>query len=376
MEPEIKTGPILTHNIKTIHIAGDVSATNTLMAVYSQKTSRQISTIFKAIYPGQEITDFPNQVITDILQRTQLKPENIETMVLAAAGPIISNTCQMTNAPFFLNAQSMGINTVLINDFRGIAFGVSQSPDKINTMPLEHICGKPGKAKPKGRILIAGPGTGYGVTRLGFNTEMEKYVPEDSEGGHKFLSVDYRQPQLVRLANYLSDQYFDGKLIHDEAILSGKGIIRVANFFIKDSNKEDSLEVKTLRQLETIEQQGAYIAQRAKENPQSVFGITMDTIWKTLGRSLRSNAIHELATGGVYIAGGSTRKDILTQKNTKDTHVEYTIMNEFDNGPTHEAIIRKMPVKVIMEKEIGLQGASYVALNPDLFQYELKRATS
>ncbi|MBT4165757.1 hypothetical protein HOE04_01830 [archaeon] len=359
------------------YIAGDVSATNILIGVYSE-TNENLDCIFKANYNGQRTKDFNTEVLEDILRETKLK--NINAMVLSPAGPINQDgsECIMTNSDFSVNAKTTKIPTALINDYKAIAYSIAEfkrGKMNLNVLELLHTNNKLEEAIPKAPIAIQGPGTGLGTTRLHYDRDKKLYFPFDSEGGHKFLPINPSDEKEIMISKYLSKKY-KSDVPHLEAVLSGRGVEDIfnclyTNRFLK-SEETNPAEVAEYKKALTETIPTAYIAKKAKEVPGSIYGETMDFVWKSLGRAFHDLALHEGAKGGIYGTGGVLMKNIETKigSGELDKRIARVIMNEFDNGPTQREWVNKVPVYAVIDNEIGLKGALACLTTPEYNQRE------
>ena len=382
----VEMNEITSNRVKTV-IAGDISATNALLGVYSIHPDNSKLTMVEALYDGQRIGflgESPlDYVIAHLLSLIGLQKSDINAMVLAPAGPIDydSNTCTLPNAGYTIDANSTGINTVFINDFKAIAYAVANFK---NVEDIEHICLKHsecgyGENVEDGNIGIHGAGTGFGTARLVYKPSSGLYIPFDSEGGHKFLTADVSDDLDVGITKHLSG-FCGGKPPILETALSGKGIMRIFEYF------RNVLPYDVAEQYEAAEDKAEYVATMAKHTSLDrhslrgrIFGITMDYFWKHYGMALHDLAVHENARGGIWVAGGIIRKNIrasvdeqMPDYHEPDGNIAKKIMDAFESGPTHSEWVNKIPVNVIMDKRIGLKGAIEVAFTPEYFSRERK----
>lgn len=348
-------------------VAMDVSATNILGGVY-EFTHDGPREVARADYNGQDIVNFNTQVLDDLLKKAKLGRGDISRMVLAPAGPVEEGKrCQLTNAAFHLDADSTEIPTVLVNDFAAIAHAVAEYGTELKHVRLPHPLNdnSMGEVVEKAPMGIIGPGTGLGIARLFYNPGREGYVPISSEGGHcsvPFCFGDFMGNDVVRR---ISNDFFDCQPFHLEGILSGDGISRIyqALAAIGRSSPEPEFNV--------AEDQGKYVADRAKTDS-GLHLQAMNLFWTYLGVALRNVVVHEEARGGVWIAGGITRKNIMTGGEV-DSNVARHIMTAFDRGSSHNDWLRNIPVHVIMDEEVGLKGALAVACNGIAFEDYLRQ---
>ncbi len=360
-------------------IAGDVSATNILMTVYHGNTDHY-SDVFSHNYPGQEVTDFNKRVLEDLLSRAGCNRSQITRMVLAPAGKImLDGTCEMTNAPFSLDAKTTGIETLLINDFAAKAYAVSRAmffhdfdlrKKELNHVRLRHTDGSYGQENKQSRIVVHGPGTGHGTCTLVFDEKSGLYLPLDSEGGHKYAPVDVDDSLDIEIVRYIKNRYLGTKKPHLEALSCGKGIERIFEYLFFKAVQLSQLPSKDqIVAYNKSSDKAEYIAEQAKLYPDSIFNQSMSYLWKHTGMAVHDNIVQENSTSGVFLTGGVIRKNIMLASQV-DPRVEYPIMSEVENGPTHQEWVNKVPVNVVLEKNDGLNGARAVAFNEKLYEKE------
>ena len=130
-----------------------------------------------------------------------------------------------------------------------------------------------------------------------------------------------------------------------------------------------------MAQYEKATDKAAFIAEHAILAPRSLCGLAMSFIWRHYGKALHDIAVGDTATGGVYIAGGSIRKNLPLTADPSQANplIEGLIMQEFDGGPTHCSWVNRIPVYAITDAKIGFRGALSVATNPDYFAAERNR---
>jgi len=112
-----------------------------------------------------------------------------------------------------------------------------------------------------------------------------------------------------------------------------------------------------------------FIAKNAKLDSDLIYAETMNVLWKHLGMALHDIAVHEVARGGVWIAGGIARKNILDEQKVIDWNIENIIMTNFDSTPSHREWLMKIPVYVLTDN-VGRQGALAVATTEEYWKRE------
>ena len=375
---KIDLGQILEQNEMPSHsdlfcIAGDVSATNILIELFAVK-NKQSHTVLKVKYDGKKVTHFNNQVLNHLLRKAKVKATSIDRMVLSPAGPIVDGACKVTNANYSINAREIIIPTALINDFAAIAYAVADvhnrnKPSDLEVLSLKHLNGQEGQAKFQANIGILGAGTGLGTSRIHFRRNMGAqfndgkglYVPVSSEGGHRYLPIKPGDGLENEIAAYLAVK-LGVDIPHLEAVLSGQGVVDVYEFSCGTRMRTPNYDGAT-----TVNDKVGVIARNAKKGDPKA-KLTMDFFWDIYSRAAHDVIVHENAWGGLYVAGGSIRKDIL-DNGVVDENIRQRFMYSIDNSPSHKELVGDTPINIVRDKEIGLKGTKYFA-SSDFFEHE------
>jgi glucokinase len=345
---------------KKVHIAGDVSATNLLMDVFDAESGE---TYVKIMYSGQDINDF-GEVIESLQTIGGYIADSIENIVLCPAGPLNPDgTVQMTNAPFIIDAKVLPGTVAIINDYAAKGYAVAEYglKGKLDSVALLHLDGTEGERVDQAKIAILGAGTGLGCGRLHWDEQAGLYLPPDSEGGHTFAAVDVDDEFEVSVMRELKGRY-DGNMVHYEGICSGNHLPIVFDA-VMAATGEKPTDIETYNSFTKVREKIKHMAQKAKEEPDSLYARTMNFMWKMYGRALRNKAVHENARGGLWLGGGMVRKDIY-RGGQKDKNIERLIMTQFDRGPSHSEWVNKIPLRAIIDPEDGLKGSKVVAVTP------------
>ena len=206
----------------------DVGGTNIRYAVYDSD-SPDINDVHK--------TKFETKVFEEILKKI-IDVNNVDQLVISAAGPKIENTISMTNKNFILNSDVLRKKfnlkkCYLLNDWEAIAHSFDYVSRNIKFI-------KNGK-KFNNQTLFLGPGTGLGAALLIDNRIVVSTEIGNTGNTTQFLkkNFNFEIPENITL----------------EEILSGTGISNLYTFktgmrltaeeiFIKYlENEQDSLEV-------------------------------------------------------------------------------------------------------------------------------------
>lgn len=241
---------------------------------------------------------------------------------LAVAGPVADDgrSAKITNLPWTIDCAALegrfGLGRLaLINDFAGVALGVATlQPDQLVTLQAGEPCAD-------GVKLVLGAGTGLGMAIL----RGKDILP--SEGGHVgFAPQDAMQ---ARVWQALAQEH--GR-VTAERVISGPGLAAIH------------------RVLAGVTIEPVDIAERALAGDAAARR-TVDLFFNAYGAFAGDMAMAVLARGGVYLAGGVTQK-LLPLLETSG------FLAAFNAKAEHADLVRRMPVRVVVDPEIGLRGAA------------------
>ena len=181
----------------------DIGGTNIRYAVYDND-SPDINDVHK--------TKFEIDVFDEMLKKI-IDANNVDQLVISAAGPKIENTISMTNKNFILNSDVLRNKfnlkkCYLLNDWEAIAYSYDYVFDNIKFI-------KKGK-KFNNQILFLGPGTGLGAALLIDNKIVVSTEIGNTGNTTQFLrtNFNFEIPENITL----------------EEIISGTGISNLYKF--------------------------------------------------------------------------------------------------------------------------------------------------
>jgi glucokinase len=300
-------------------LGGDLGGTKTLLALADD--SGQI--VRQQRYASADFADFAD-LLTDFLGNQR----DIAAACFGIAGPTDGRQAKLTYLPWHLSAADLGqrfaiSRVTLANDFAAAAHGLSRvAPERILTLQR----GTPLAAAPR---LILGAGTGLGVAGLLPDGDGYRVIP--GEGGH--LGFAPQTPQQAELSRWLLAQH--GR-VTTEDIVSGPGLIRIHTFLGGPPTTPEAI--------------GA--AACAGKDERAV--ATLQLWLACLGAFAGDLALHWLARGGVYLAGGIAAR-LLSQVDCAP------LLTAFADKREHAALMPAMPVHLLTDDELGLHGALVLA---------------
>jgi glucokinase len=303
-------------------LGGDLGGTKTLLAL-AEPVDGTLRIVREQRFASADYADFDS-----LLAEFLIDAPPIASACFGVAGPTDGQTSRLTYLPWQLSTQALsqrfGIGRVMLaNDFAAAANGLSLvDPSQI----LSLHAGQPISQAPR---VILGAGTGLGVAGLVWENNHYRIIP--GEGGHFGFSP--QTPQQGELWRWLLER--NGR-VTTEDIVSGPGLSRIYAFL-----------GGTVQPPERIGQ-----AAQAATDPLAEQALK---IWLACYGAIAGDlALHWLARGGVYLAGGIAAK-LLPNIDTSP------FTAAFLNKREHADLIREMPVYLLTAEDLGLKGAMALA---------------
>jgi glucokinase len=273
-----------------------------------------------------ETVSGPAAAIRRYLNENSLAPR---AAVLAVAGPVDGGEIKLTNRDWRFSCDQLaaqfgftGIHP--INDFEEVAHALAVlRPEELRPIGTASL------PRPGPRAVL-GPGTGLGVAAL--LPHGKEWLALASEGGHVSFGpgADDERPVFQRLA-------YGGAFITAETVISGPGLERI---------------YRALNPL-SIPLEARTIVNEARDGATDARAAT-DLFVRLLGRFAGDLALTLKATGGVYIAGGVSRR--------LGRLFDATIFREaFEHHPPYQALLAAIPTSLVICNEPGLVGCAAVA---------------
>ncbi len=336
-------------------LAGDIGGTSTRLRLAPIDNWRAHD--WEETYPSQEYADLA-PIVQKFLAAAPVTGE-VVSACFAVAGPIAGRTASLTNLGWHLDIDrlisTLGIaNIHLINDFAAIGYGIEHlQPDEIH--PLQ--AGQPLDFAPRGLI---GAGTGLGQGYL--VPEIGTYRVLASEGGHGDFAA--RSEQEFQLVKYLMER---DRLDHVscDRLISGTGIVTIYQFLRHQQPSGTELPaiaeaVNQWAQTAAIDRPSLIdpamlIAQAAQLEANPLAINTMQLFLRIYGAEAGNLALKFLPQAGLYIAGGIAAKNLSLMNNG-------TFMAAFLQKGRMQELLTQIPVRLILNTQVGLIGAAAQAL--------------
>jgi glucokinase len=334
----------------TYLLAGDLGGTKTLLRLV--KADSPDRSEFEQLYKSQEYTS-----LVSIAQKflaaaqTHLGIEiQIQIACLAIAGAVIDGASYLPNLDWHINAdelqQALKIPHVeLINDFAAVGYGIAQLP------PADLHTLQTGQERQNAPKAVIGAGTGLGEGLLIHNGTDYQVIP--TEGGHTDFAA--RSIQDFEFVQYLCRQLQIDRISNDR-VISGRGIVAMYQYLRDTSNLSENPEIASVvklweAQIEKLVDPAALISAMAIAKTDPLSQATMQMFISAYGAEAGNLALKILPYGGLYIAGGIATKNL-------PLLTDGTFIAAFNHKGRISDLMGKIPVRVILNPQVGLIGAA------------------
>lgn len=324
-------------------LVGDIGGTKTVLAV-AEADAGVIRLTGERRYPSRDFASLED-VVSRFLAETGA---TCKTAAFAVAGPVNRDSSEITNLSWLLDARRLeevlGLRRArLLNDLEAVAWGIATlGPDDFEVL-------HPGAENAQGNACVVAAGTGLG--QAGMHWDGAIHRPFATEGGH----ADFAPRDDLELALLRSLQERVGH-VSWERLVSGMGIADIYLFLLEWHGDESS---GPLREAMAAGDESAAIATAAADGSCPICGETMQLFMELYGREAGNMALKHMALGGVYLAGGIAPKNL-------DLLRRGPFLRAFFDKGRMGGLMRRIPVKVILEQRVPLFGAArFFAVAPE-----------
>ncbi len=317
-------------------LAGDIGGTKTLLCLgYMDHGS--FRSLAKKRYDSAGYANFED-VLADFLAET-------DTLITAAcfgvAGAVVAGVCRTTNLPWVLDEKELcrhlgGAKVKLLNDLEATAFGILHLPER-DCIELNPAA----SSRSGAHQAVIAAGTGLGEALIIQTGKTETIVA--TEGGHcDFAPIDDQQGYLLA---WLRKKYPEH--VSYERILSGPGLVNIYHFLVQQDRDRENIEVAAAMAQSDA---AAVIGEWGEAERDQLCHRALQLFSRIYGAEAGNLVLKSLALGGVYVAGGIAPKilQVLQQGNFMDG---FTTKGRFAD------LLKKVPVRVVMNTEVVLLGA-------------------
>ena len=327
-------------------LAGEIGATRTRLAAFETEGNR-LQCVVEKTYKSQE-----HEGLSAILAHF-IKGEGIpvHSACVGVAGPVRGGRSKISNLPWTIDARELAkqlkLNSVgLLNDLEAYAYGIDALESK------DFVALSEGSEDAEGNRAVISARTGLGVA--GLYWDGFRHHPFACEGGHADFAP--RNALEMELLTYLQKKY--GR-ISCERLLSGPGIKNIYEF-LRDARKAE--EPAWLRdQMNAAPDPPALISQIALEAKAAICDQTLSVFVSIFGAETGNCALNFMSTGGIFIGGSIAAKIVPKMKDP-------VFMKSFLDKGRMEALLKDMPVKIVLNDDCGIIGAARYTLIQKAFR--------
>jgi glucokinase len=335
-------------------LAGEIGATRTRLAAF-QTEGNQMKCVVEKIYMSQQHDGLSGLLATFI--KTEGIP--VHSACLGVAGPVRGGRSKISNLPWVIDcgevAKQLKLNSVgLLNDLEAYAYGIDGLDSK------DFITLSEGAEEAEGNRAVISAKTGLGMA--GLYWDGFRHHPFACEGGHSDFAP--RNEIQTELLVYLQKKY--GR-ISCERVLSGPGIKNIYEF-LRDTHKAE--EPEWLRtELSAAPDPPALISKMALEGKAAICDQTLSIFVSVFGAQAGNCALNFMSTGGIFIGGVIAAK---IEARMKDP----VFLESFQDKGRMGAILKDMPVKIVVNDDCGMIGAARYTLIQKAFGTPSRAPTS
>ena len=336
-------------------LACDVGGTNTGIAVVG-RLGRRFDILQRYRYSSQALSSMHEAVERTLAVLAETTPHLKPRLIcISGAGPVRDNYCELSNVGWNIDgaaiAAETGIETLVINDFTAISYGIplldvddpaqiTPLPDSDGTVPAR-----------EGRVqAVVGAGTGLGV---GYLVEQDgRFLAFSSEGGHSgFAPYDELTREMV---DWALSSVETGAAAGSELFVSGQGIANTYRFF-RETGRISAASTISSAPGDDIDP-AAYVSEAAASGDGTAITI-LKTFVRSYARFASDAALHFLPNGGLFLAGG------IVTKNERWFLEDHLFIGAFRaNYREHIArVLGQVPIYIVKDYAISLYGAAHAA---------------
>mmetsp|Transcript_5594 Transcript_5594/g.15165 ORF Transcript_5594/g.15165 Transcript_5594/m.15165 type:complete len:419 (-) Transcript_5594:971-2227(-) len=362
-------------------LTGDIGGTNSRMGLYTIGDNMPLAIKYfrnQEFLPHKEDGIFEKHIIAPFLkqcweERASTLPsiDQVEIIAcLAVAGPVRNNKASLSNlhdieidgtaianqkfCPDDPCLASIRVCTI-INDFVAQGYGcLTLKPSEV----LELTPGSYAMMDPMGPKVCVGAGTGLGECYLtpskageaGCPTTVHTCFP--SEGGH----VEYapRNDLEVKMWKYLKAKFKSTNRISVERVVSGRGLANCYEFLA--SEFKDKIDPAVHKEfLEAEDMQGKVVAVNAR--PGTLCLQAMEIMMGAYGAEVGCASIKFIPTGGMYVTGGLTPKNIDFIQGA-----DSPFMKAYKDKGRVAPLLESVPLFAVLVEDLGVRGAHKAAM--------------
>ncbi|MEX2271981.1 MAG: glucokinase [Vicinamibacterales bacterium] len=322
-------------------LAGDVGGTKTLLGLFERGMAGDRPRPVLVREFGTLDFDSFEEIVDEFLGvRDGAAASPVDAMCVGVAGPVNGLVARLTNVPWIVNlalvAPQVGrARLKLLNDLEAMAHAVPfLEPDEIAVL-------QEGVAMPRGNAALIAAGTGLGEALL--HNVNGRFVPSPSEGGHADFAP--RNPRELAMAQFFMRER---ERIEVETFLSGPGVVNMYRFV---HGGGDDIGCDGVPDGTDIADAPPQITEAALDNTCERCVDTLNLFVEVYGSEAGNLALRSVATAGVYLGGGIAPKILPALESGR-------FLDAFRDKPPMTDLLATIPIRVILNEQAGLVGAS------------------
>jgi len=314
-------------------LAGDVGGTKTLLGVFERGVPRPTQVhLFR--YSTTAFASFADLLAAFV--RDLGAPPRFGAVALGVAGPVVGRTARLTNHTWAVDADEIaawaGAPAALLNDLEAMAYSLDV------LAPEEQVVLQEGVPRADGHAALVAAGTGLGEAAL--HRVNGRLVPAPSEAGHADFAA--RTDEEWALARMLIARYGRATVEH---VLSGPGLVNLHRF------THDGESCPAVDDVDPAQRPAAVTnAAMAGRCGRCVGALRLFV--SIYGAEAGNLALRSLATAGLYVGGGIVRHILPAIQR------DATFMDAFLSKPPMDTLLRRIPVRLILNADTGILGAA------------------
>ncbi len=340
-------------------LAGDIGGTKTLLQIADANAQNDpyhtLRVLFERRYCSVEFSTF-DALLHDFLTAARQAEVPMPTAAcIGVAGPVTVDEsgrtiAKVTNLPWVFDEETLSTQFKLhplrlLNDFQAIGYGLDVLGDEdLVALRIGEAAAGP---LPFPRVLIgAGTGLGQGILVWQGDVSSGYYEVYASEGGHADFAPASREQR--ELLSFLAEQQ---TRVSVEDVLSGPGLVNAYQFF---ADKYPQQANPAFQQIMEEGDAAAVVSDAALSARDPLAERALALFIEIYGGQAGNLALTCMAMGGVFIAGGIAPKIQSWMMNGR-------FLAAFQNKGSMSGLMRKMPVMLVTDPQVGLKGAARVA---------------
>lgn len=322
-------------------LAGDIGGTKTLLGLFEPaRAGERPRPVLVREFGTLDFDAFEDIVDEFLGVRDGAAIRDIEAMCVGVAGPVNGLIARLTNVPWMVNlalvAPRVGrARLKLLNDLEAMAHGVTfLEPDELAVL-------QEGVATPRGNAALIAAGTGLGEALL--HNVNGRFLPSPSEGGHADFAP--RNTRELALAAFMMRER---ERVEVETFLSGPGLVNVYRFA---HGETDDIGCDGVRDGSDVVDAPPQITAAALSLACERCADTMNLFVDLYGSEAGNLALRSVATAGIYLGGGIAPKILPALEGGR-------FLDAFRDKPPMADLLATIPIRVILNEQAGLVGAS------------------